>query len=169
MGAVLSQSSAEHNKLHPCAFLSWKLSPAERNYDVANRELLAVKVALEELVGGHIATVSCLNRPQEPGVLLKGSTHNRQGRLFSLINSISFCLIVLDPEISHWISSQVFLPPKATPVSFSGGQIVKNGSLYTFGQATLSQRAKVRSGTAVCLQVLEGLLCSYRCHCQLAF
>lgn len=36
------------NKLHPCAFLSRKLSPAERNYDVGNRELLVVKVILEE-------------------------------------------------------------------------------------------------------------------------
>ena len=48
VGAVLSQRSEKDNKLHPCAFLSQKLSPAERNYDVDNRELLAVKIALEE-------------------------------------------------------------------------------------------------------------------------
>uniref|UniRef100_A0A8D0CUG7 Gypsy retrotransposon integrase-like protein 1 n=1 Tax=Sander lucioperca TaxID=283035 RepID=A0A8D0CUG7_SANLU len=48
VGAVLSQRSPEDNKLHPCAFLSRKLSQAERNYDVGNRELLAVKLALEE-------------------------------------------------------------------------------------------------------------------------
>ncbi|KAI3351469.1 hypothetical protein L3Q82_020315 [Scortum barcoo] len=35
-------------KLHPCAFFSKRLSPAERNYDIGNRELLAVKLALEE-------------------------------------------------------------------------------------------------------------------------
>ncbi len=34
--------------MHPCAFLSHRLSPAERNYDIGNRELLAVKLALEE-------------------------------------------------------------------------------------------------------------------------
>lgn len=39
VGAVLSQRLAGHNKLHPCAFLSWKLLPAERNYDVGNREV----------------------------------------------------------------------------------------------------------------------------------
>ena len=33
-------------KLHPCAFYSRKLSPAERNYDVGDRELLVVKKAL---------------------------------------------------------------------------------------------------------------------------
>ncbi|KAG1957182.1 retrotransposable element [Pimephales promelas] len=34
--------------MYPCAFFSRKLSPAERNYDVGNRELLAMKLALEE-------------------------------------------------------------------------------------------------------------------------
>lgn len=48
VGAVLSQRSDKGGKLHPCAFLSHRLSPAEANYDVGNRELLAVKIALEE-------------------------------------------------------------------------------------------------------------------------
>lgn len=48
VGAVLSQRSPKDNKVHPCAYFSKKLSPAERNYDVGNRELLAVKLALEE-------------------------------------------------------------------------------------------------------------------------
>lgn len=48
IGAVLSQRAESNGKIHPCAFLSRKLSRTERNYDVANRELLAVNVALEE-------------------------------------------------------------------------------------------------------------------------
>ena len=48
VGAVLSQRAADDNKLHPCAFFSRRLSPAECNYDIGNRELLAVKLALEE-------------------------------------------------------------------------------------------------------------------------
>ncbi|KAI3354772.1 hypothetical protein L3Q82_004598 [Scortum barcoo] len=48
IGAVLSQRLPADNRIHPCAFLSRKLSAAERNYDVGNKELLAVKVALEE-------------------------------------------------------------------------------------------------------------------------
>uniref|UniRef100_A0A3P9MH64 Gypsy retrotransposon integrase-like protein 1 n=2 Tax=Oryzias latipes TaxID=8090 RepID=A0A3P9MH64_ORYLA len=35
-------------KLKPCAFFSRKLSPTEQNYDVGNRELLAIKLALDE-------------------------------------------------------------------------------------------------------------------------
>ena len=48
VGAILSQKSPSDNKLHPCAYYSYKLKPAERNYDIGNRELLAVKLALEE-------------------------------------------------------------------------------------------------------------------------
>ncbi|KAI2645796.1 Transposon Tf2-8 polyprotein [Labeo rohita] len=47
VGAVLSQAVGEPPLLHPCAFFSRKLSPAEQNY-VGNRELLAIKLALEE-------------------------------------------------------------------------------------------------------------------------
>ncbi len=35
-------------ELHPCAYFSHKLSSAEQNYDVRNRELLAMKSAMEE-------------------------------------------------------------------------------------------------------------------------
>ncbi|KAI2663045.1 Transposon Tf2-6 polyprotein [Labeo rohita] len=48
VGAVLSQRQGENPKTFPCAFFSHKLSSAERNYDVGNRELLAIKLALEE-------------------------------------------------------------------------------------------------------------------------
>ncbi|KAK3539896.1 hypothetical protein QTP70_015801 [Hemibagrus guttatus] len=57
IGAVLSQRRGEPGKLHPCAFHSRKLTAAERNYDIGNRELLAIKGALEEwrhwLEGAH--------------------------------------------------------------------------------------------------------------------
>ncbi|KAL1249494.1 hypothetical protein QQF64_020499 [Cirrhinus molitorella] len=46
--AVLSQRQGNPPKMFPCAFYLHKLSPAERNYDVGNRELLAIKAALEE-------------------------------------------------------------------------------------------------------------------------
>ncbi|KAI2657297.1 Transposon Tf2-9 polyprotein [Labeo rohita] len=46
-GAVLSQYSGEPPRLHQCAF-SRKFSPAEQTYDIGNRELLAIKLALEE-------------------------------------------------------------------------------------------------------------------------
>ncbi len=48
VGAILSQRSSLDDKIHPCAFYSHRLSPAERNYDVGNRELLAIRLALGE-------------------------------------------------------------------------------------------------------------------------
>ncbi|KAK1806150.1 hypothetical protein P4O66_000042 [Electrophorus voltai] len=48
VGAVLSQRSGEDKRLHPCAYFSLCLSPAEQNYDVGDHELLVVKLALEE-------------------------------------------------------------------------------------------------------------------------
>jgi hypothetical protein len=47
IGAVLSQCSGTPLKLRPCAFFSKKLSPAEQNYDVGYRKLLAVVRALK--------------------------------------------------------------------------------------------------------------------------
>ncbi|XP_057692820.1 uncharacterized protein LOC130916258 [Corythoichthys intestinalis] len=48
VGAVLSQRSTVDQRLHPCAFYSRRLTPAEANYDVGNRELLAIVQALQE-------------------------------------------------------------------------------------------------------------------------
>ena len=48
VGAILSQKSGADQKVHPCAFYSHKLTPTERNYDIGDRELLAVKLALGE-------------------------------------------------------------------------------------------------------------------------
>ncbi|KAK7883132.1 hypothetical protein WMY93_029306 [Mugilogobius chulae] len=48
VGAVFSQRSPVDQKVHPCAFFSRRLSPAEHNYSIGDRELLAVKLALEE-------------------------------------------------------------------------------------------------------------------------
>lgn len=47
-GAILSQRQGPKAILHPVAFASRKLSPPELNYDVGDRELLAIKFALEE-------------------------------------------------------------------------------------------------------------------------
>ena len=47
-GAVLSQQNSEDDKWHPVAFLSKSLSPVERNYEIHDKEMLAIIQALEE-------------------------------------------------------------------------------------------------------------------------
>ena len=46
-GAMLSQWAPD-GKVHPCTYFSHHLSSAEWNYAVGDRELLALKLALEE-------------------------------------------------------------------------------------------------------------------------
>ncbi len=48
VGAILSQRSSLDDKVHPCAFFSHRLTPAEHNYDVGNREILAIRLAMGE-------------------------------------------------------------------------------------------------------------------------
>jgi len=47
-GAVLSQQSTTDGKWHPIAFYSKSLSSVERNYEIHNKEMLAIIRALEE-------------------------------------------------------------------------------------------------------------------------
>jgi hypothetical protein len=47
-GVVLSQLSAEDEKWHPVAYLSKSLSETERNYEIHDKEMLAIMRALEE-------------------------------------------------------------------------------------------------------------------------
>ena len=46
-GVVLTQLDS-NGDCHPISFISKKLSPAKRNYEIYNRELLAIIHALEE-------------------------------------------------------------------------------------------------------------------------
>lgn len=48
IGAVLSQRIDEKILLHPCAFYSRQMLTAEQNYDIGNKELLAIKEAFSE-------------------------------------------------------------------------------------------------------------------------
>jgi len=47
-GAVLSQVSSEDRKWHPVAFLSKSLSSIEWNYEIHDKEMLAIIRALQE-------------------------------------------------------------------------------------------------------------------------
>ena len=46
-GGILMQKDSNED-LHPCTYHSATVSPAERNYDIYDRELLAVIQALKE-------------------------------------------------------------------------------------------------------------------------
>ncbi|KAK3512608.1 hypothetical protein QTP70_018625 [Hemibagrus guttatus] len=70
IGAVLSQRIGGSGKLHPCTFYSRKLSTAERNYNVGNRERLyqGRPRGMAPLVRGSSSPLSGSHRPLELGV-----------------------------------------------------------------------------------------------------
>ena len=47
-GAVLAQHNLEDDKWHPVTFLFKSLSPVERNYEIHNKEMLAIVRPLKE-------------------------------------------------------------------------------------------------------------------------
>ena len=47
IGAVLSQPALD-KRLHPVAFHSWKMDKAEVNYEIHNKEMLAIVTAFKE-------------------------------------------------------------------------------------------------------------------------
>src|SRR5882672_6472984 len=47
IGAIISQPDSE-DKLHPIAFYSYKLQPAEINYEIYDKEILAIVNAFKE-------------------------------------------------------------------------------------------------------------------------
>ena len=96
IGAVLSQRSDQDGKVHPCAFLSRRLSKAERNYDVGNRELLAVKLALEEwrhwLEGAELPFIFWTDHRNIEYIRKAKRLNSRQARWALFFNRFSFSL-----------------------------------------------------------------------------
>ena len=92
----MSQRSERDGKMHPCAFLSRRLSRAERNYDVGNRELLAVKLTLEEwrhwLEGAEHPFIVWTDHKNLEFIRKAKRLNSRQARWALFFNRFSFTL-----------------------------------------------------------------------------
>ena len=92
---MLSQRAAD-GKLNPCAYFSCRLSPAERNYAVGDRELLPLKMALEEwrhLLEGATVPFIVLTDHWNLRYLRTAKCFNpRQARWSLLFNRFNFTL-----------------------------------------------------------------------------
>lgn len=109
VGAVLSQRAVSDNKMHPCAFLSHGLSPVKRNYNIGNRELLAVKLALEEwhhwLEGSGVPFIVWTDHKNLEYIRSAKCLNSRQARCFSVVSispsSTAQVLRILSPTRCH--------------------------------------------------------------------
>ncbi len=113
VGAVLSQRSSSDDKVHPCAYFSHRLSPAERNYDIGNRELLAVKLALEEwrhwLEGSGVPFIVWTDHKNLEYIKsAKRLNSSRPGGLYFSVVSIFLFLIGQVPRTSSPMHCPVF-------------------------------------------------------------
>ncbi|KAI3368620.1 hypothetical protein L3Q82_025630 [Scortum barcoo] len=106
VGAVLSQRSATDNRIHPCAFLSRKLTPAERNYDVGNKELLAIKVALEEwrhwLEGAEQPFIVWTDHKNLQYLKSAKRLNSRQARWALFFSRFRFTLSLVQAGVTEW-------------------------------------------------------------------
>jgi hypothetical protein len=92
LGAVLSQ--CHDNRLHPVAFLSKKLAPAELNYEIYDKEMLAIVCAFQEwrhyLQGAkHTTTVFTDHKNLEYFTTTK-VLNRRQARWAELLSTYDF-------------------------------------------------------------------------------
>lgn len=131
VGAVLSQYSASDNKLHPCAYLSRKLSLSERNYDIGNRELLAIKVALEEwrhwLEGAQRPFIVWTDHKNLQYVQTAKRLNSRQARWALFFNRFDFCLSYRPGSDEEWEArcavEDVLAPSNILPSSCTVGAV----------------------------------------------
>jgi len=95
-GAVLSQQSMTDRKWHPVAFYSKSLSSMERNYEIHDKEMLAIIHALEEwrhfLEGAtHLVEIWTDHKNLEYFMMAKKLNH-RQARWFLHLARFDFLL-----------------------------------------------------------------------------
>ena len=118
--AVSSQWSERDGKMHPCAFLSRRMCRAERNYDVGNHELLAVKLALEEwghwLEGAEHPFIVWTDHKNLEFIRKAKRLNSRQARLVLFFNRFSFTLSYRpgSQNIKPDILSRLFNPEPET-------------------------------------------------------
>jgi len=93
LGADLSQKF-EDGKIHPCDFLSRKLSSAEFNYDVFDKEMLAIVFALQwwrhSLQGSEFKTMIFSDHQNLSYFTEKVKLNRRQARWAEILQEYSF-------------------------------------------------------------------------------
>jgi len=96
LGAVLSQKF-EDGKIHPCDILSRKLSPAEFNYDVFDKEMLAIIFALQRwrhfLQGSEFTTIIFSDHQNLLHLTKTVKLNRRQARWSEILQEYLFTIL----------------------------------------------------------------------------
>jgi hypothetical protein len=96
IGAVLSQKF-EDGKIHPCDFISRKMSPAEFNYDVFDKEMLAIVCSLQKwrhfLQGSEFRTMVFSDHQNLSYFTEKVKLNRRQARWAEILQEYTFTIV----------------------------------------------------------------------------
>lgn len=97
LGAVLSQRNPTTNALHPVAFHSRKFSPAEINYDVHDKELLAIidafKVWRQYVISTNTPVTVYTDHRNLQFFMTSKTLNRRQARWASFLADFSFVIV----------------------------------------------------------------------------
>ena len=107
-GAVLSQPNSDDNKWHPVAFLSKSLPPVKRNYEIHDKEMLAIVRALEEwrhFVEGVEHQVKIWTNHKNMEYFMTAKKLNRRQACWSLLLA-RFNFAMHQLQIRPWLQSQ---------------------------------------------------------------
>jgi len=96
-GAILSQQLPGKEKWHPVAFYSKSLSPVERNYEIHDKEMLAIIHALEEwrhfLEGAHYPVEIWMDHKNLEYFMMAKKLNRRQARWSLYLARFDFKLV----------------------------------------------------------------------------
>jgi hypothetical protein len=96
MGAVLSQRF-EDGKIHPVAFISKKFSPAELNYQIYDKEMLAIVYAMKQwkcyLQGAIHTTIVYLDHMNLQYFKETNQLNRRQARWAEILQEYNFKIV----------------------------------------------------------------------------
>ncbi|KAI2645437.1 Transposon Tf2-6 polyprotein [Labeo rohita] len=114
VGAILSQHHGNPPLLHPCAYFSRKLNSAERNYDIGNRELLAIYIGWREQIFHFKFQFSITYRPGSKNIRADALSrmHNHLEPVENLVNIIPEHISINPIE---WSAPPVVATPDPRP------------------------------------------------------
>ena len=145
LGCVLSQMHTD-GRLHPCAFYSRSLNDHERNYDIHDKELLAIKVAFEQwrhLLEGatHEITVLTDHRNLEYFQTKAKILNQRHARWATFLSRFRFVL-TYRPGTKNGKSDALSRRSDYRP---EGGEMLRNPDT----EATILQKANFSPTTTI--------------------
>ncbi|KAK3553382.1 hypothetical protein QTP70_003555 [Hemibagrus guttatus] len=162
IGAVLSQRHGQPGKLFPCAYFSRKLTDTERNYDVGNKELLAMKAAIEEWIHwleGSTYTFQVITDHKNLEYIKSAKRLNPRQACWSLFFTrfqftVTYCPGSKNSRVNQ--HHQAVLPRNTTFPQISESELC-NGSTHHFAQVIQSKTPKeLPSGLLQPLPIPQG-------------